>query len=100
LREEHKLTVFENGVLRKIYGSNRHERTGEWRRLHNEELSALHSSLNIIRVVKSGIMRWAGHVARMGDRSGENRVLVVRLQEKRPLEKPRRRWERTIKMDP
>ena len=70
MREERKLRVFENMVLRRIYGSRRDEVTGEWRRLHNEELSDLYASLNIVRVIKSRRMRWAGHVARMGRRGG------------------------------
>jgi hypothetical protein len=68
LREEKKLRVFENRVLRRIFGSKRHEATGDWRRLHNGELNDLYSSPNIIRVIKSRRMRWAGHVARMGKR--------------------------------
>jgi hypothetical protein len=74
LREEHRLRVFENRVLRGIFGSKRDGVTGEWRRLHNEELNDLYSSPNIIRVIKSRRMRWAGHVARMGDRRGTYRV--------------------------
>ena len=67
LREERKLWIFENMVLRRIFGPRRDEVTGEWRRLHNEELNDLYSSLNIVRVIKSRIMRWAGHVVRMGE---------------------------------
>jgi hypothetical protein len=67
LREEHRLRVFENSVLRRIFGPKRDEVTGEWRKLHNEELHILYSSPNIIRQIKSRIMRWAGHVARMGE---------------------------------
>jgi hypothetical protein len=74
LREERRLRVFENRVLRRIFG--RDEVTGEWRRLHNEELIDLYSSPNIVRVIKSRRMRWAGHVARMGERRGVYRVLV------------------------
>ena len=70
LREERKLRVFENMVLRRIFGARRYEVTGEWRRLHNEELNDLYSSLNIVRVIKSRRMRWAGHVARMGEERG------------------------------
>jgi hypothetical protein len=67
LREEHRLRVFENGVLRRIFGQRRDEVTGEWRKLHNEELHNLYSSPDIIRQVKSRRMRWVGHVARMGE---------------------------------
>ena len=70
LREERKLRVFENMVLRRIFGTRRDEVTGEWRRLHNEELKDLYSSPNIVRVIKSRRMRWAGHVARMGEERG------------------------------
>jgi len=70
LREERKLRVFENKVLRRIFGPRRVEVTGEWRRLHNEELYDLYSSSNIVRVIKSRRMRWAGHVARMGEERG------------------------------
>jgi hypothetical protein len=66
LREEHRLKVFENRVLRRVFGPKRDEVTGEWRKLHNEELNELYSLPNIVRVVKSRRMRWAGHVARMG----------------------------------
>ena len=76
LREERKLSVFENMVLRRIFGPRREEVTGEWRRLHNEELSDLYCSPNIVRAIKSRRMRWAGHVARMGKESGVYRVLV------------------------
>ena len=76
LREERKLGVFQNMVLRRIFGPRRDEVTGEWRRLHNEELSDLYSSPNIVRVIKSRRMRWAGHVARMGEERGACRVLV------------------------
>ena len=67
LREERRLRVFENGVLRRIFGPKRDEVTDEWRKLHNEELKGLYSSPNIVRVIKSRRMRWAGHVARMGE---------------------------------
>ena len=76
LREERKLRVFENEVLRRIFGPKRDEVTGEWRKLHNEELKGLYSSPNIVRVIKSRRMRWAGHVARMGEGRGVYRVLV------------------------
>jgi hypothetical protein len=67
LKEERRLRVFENRVLRRIFGPKRDEVTGEWRKLHNEELNGLYSLLNIVRVIKSRILRWAGHVARMGE---------------------------------
>jgi hypothetical protein len=92
------LRVFENRVLRGIFGPKRDEVTGEWRRLHNEELNDLYSSPNIIRVIKSRRMRWAGHVARMGEGRGAYRILVGRLEGRRPLGRPRRRWEDNIKM--
>jgi hypothetical protein len=67
-RKEHRLRVFENRVLRRIFGLKRDEETGEWRKLHNEELRDLYSTLSIIRIIKSRIMRWAGHVVQMGRR--------------------------------
>ena len=70
LREERRLRVFENMVLRRVFGSKRDEVTGEWRKLHNEELNDLYTSRNIVRVIKRRRMRWTGHVARMGDRRG------------------------------
>jgi len=86
-------------VLRRIFGPRRDEVTGEWRRLHNEELNDLYSSPNIVRVIKSRRMRWAGHVARMGEKRGVYRVLVGKPEEKRPLGRPRRRWVDNIRMD-
>ncbi|KAJ4431393.1 hypothetical protein ANN_19990, partial [Periplaneta americana] len=97
--EELKLRVFEHKVLRKIFGAKRDEVTGEWRELHNTELHALYSSPDIIRNIKSRRFRWAGHVARMGESRNSYRVLVGRPARKRPLERPRRRWEDNIKMD-
>jgi hypothetical protein len=97
LSEEHRLRVFENRVLR-IFGPKREE-NGSWRKLHNDELLSLYSSPNIIRVIKSRRMRWAGHVARMVEGRGVYRVLVGRLEGKRPLGRPRRRWENNIKLD-
>ena len=73
--------------------------TGEWRKLHNVELNDLYTSPNIVRVIKSRRIRWAGHVARMGERRGVYRVLVGKPEGKRPLGRPRRRWEENIKMD-
>jgi hypothetical protein len=99
LREEHRLRVFENMVLRKIVGPKRYEVTGEWRRLHNEELHDLYSSRNIIHVIKSRRMRWAGHVARMREGRGTYRILVGRREGRRPLGRPRHRWEHNIKRD-
>jgi len=98
LREERKLRVFENVVSRRIFGPRRDEVTGEWRRLHNEELNDLYSSPNIVRVIKSRRMRWAGHVARMGEGRGVYRVLVGKPEGKRPLGRPRWRWVDNIRM--
>jgi hypothetical protein len=78
LREEQRLRVFENRVPRRIFGPKRDEATGKWRRLHNEELNDLYSSPNVIRVIKERRMRWAGHVARMGEKRGSYRILVGR----------------------
>jgi hypothetical protein len=98
LREEHRLRVFENRVLRRIFGSKREEETGQWRKMHSGELHNLYSSPDIIRQIKSRRMRWAGHVARMGKGRNVYRVWWERLRRKR-LERPRRRWEDGIKMD-
>jgi hypothetical protein len=98
-RGEHRLRVFENRVLRRIFGPKRDEVTGEWRRLHNEELNDLYSSPNIIRVIKSGRMRWARHVARMGEGRVAYRILVGTPEGRRQLGRHRRRWEDNIKMD-
>ena len=98
LREERRLRVFENRVLR-VFGSKWEEVTGEWRKLHNEELRDLYSLPNVVRVVKSRRMRWAGHVARMGEGRGVHRVLVGKYEGKKPLGRPRRRWEDNIKID-
>ena len=95
LREERKLRVFENVVLRRIFGPRRDEVTGEWRRLHND----LYTSPNIARVIKSRRMRWVGHVARMGEERGAYRVLVGKPEGKRQLGRPRRRWVDNIRMD-
>jgi hypothetical protein len=86
-----KLRLFENMVLRRIFGPRRDEVTEGWRRLHNEELNYLYSSPNIMWVIKSRRMRWVGHVARMGEERGVYRFLVGKLEGKRPLGRPRRR---------
>jgi len=99
LREERKLRVFENMVLRRIFGPRRDEVTGEWRILHNEEINDLYSSPNIVRVIKSRRMRWAGHVARMGEERGAYRVLVGKPEGRRPLGRPSYRWVDNIRMD-
>jgi hypothetical protein len=91
--------VFENRVLRGIFGPKRDEVTGEWRKLHSGELCNLYSSPDIIRQIKLRRMRWAGHVARMGEGGNVYRVLVGKPEGKRPLGRPRRRWEDGIKMD-
>jgi len=96
---ERKLRVFENMVLKRIFGPRRNEVTGEWRRLHNEELNDLYSSPNIVRVIKSKRMRWAGHVACMGEERGAYRVLVGKPERKRLLGRPRRRWVDNIRND-
>jgi len=98
LREERRLRVFENRVLRR-FGPKRDEVTGKWKKLHNEELSHLYSLPNIVLVIKSRRMRWAGHVARMGEGRWVQRVLMGKPEGKRPLGRPRRRWEDNIKID-
>jgi len=98
LREERKLRVFEN-MLRRIFRPSRDEVTGEWRRLHNEELNDLYCSPNIVRVIKSRRIKWAGHVARMGEERGVYRVLVGKPEGRRPLGRPRRRWVDNIRTD-
>ena len=91
--------MFENRVFRRVFGPKRDGVTGELRKLHNGELNDLYSLPSIVRVVKSRRMRWSGHVARMAEDSGVHRVLVAKLEGKRPLGRPRRRWEDNIKMD-
>jgi hypothetical protein len=86
-------------MLKKILGPKRDEVTGEWRKLHNEELFDLYCSPNIILVIISRRVRWAGHVARMGEGRGAYRVLVGKREGKRQLERPRRRWEDIFKTD-
>jgi len=91
--------VFENMALRRIFRPRSDEVMGEWRRLHKEELNDLYSSPNIVRVIKSRRMRWAWHVARMGEERGVYRVLVGKSEGKRPLGRPRHRWVDNIRMD-
>ncbi|KAJ4436761.1 hypothetical protein ANN_16893 [Periplaneta americana] len=98
-KRETRLRVFENKVLKKIFGAKRDEVTGEWRKLDNTEVHALYSSPDIIRNIRSRQVRWAGHVARMGESRNAYRVSVGRPEGIRPLGRPRRRWEDNIKMD-
>jgi hypothetical protein len=97
--EEHRLRVFENRVLRKIFGPKRDEVIGGWRKLHNEELHNLYCSQSIIRIIKSRRMRWTGHVARMREKRNSYRILVGKPEGKRPLGRPKRRWEDNIKIN-
>jgi hypothetical protein len=99
LREEHRPKVFENKVLRRIFGPERDEVTGGWRKLHNEQLRDLYSLPSIIRIIKSRRMSWAGHVAQMGEKRNVYRLLVGKPEGKRPLGRPRHRWEDNIKID-
>jgi hypothetical protein len=99
LREENRLRVFENKVLTRIFGPKRIEVIGGWRKLHNQELRDLYSSPSIIRIIKSRRMRWAGHVARMGEKSNVYRLLVGKPEGKRPLGRPRRGWMFNMTMD-
>jgi hypothetical protein len=98
LREERKLRVFEM-VSRRIFGPRSDEETGEWRRLHNEELNDLYSSPNIVRVIKLRRVRWAGHVARMGEERVVYRVLVGKPEVNRPPGRPRCSWVDNIRTD-
>jgi hypothetical protein len=91
--------VFENRVLRRIFGSKRDDVTTEWRNLHNEELIDLYSSPNIVRLIKSRRIRWAGHVERMGEMRVVQRILVGKPEGRRPLGRPRSRWEDNSKMN-
>jgi hypothetical protein len=99
VREEYLLRVFENRVLRRIFGPKSDGVTGGWRKLHNEEVHNLYSSPSIIRIIKWRRMRWAGHVARMGEKRNVYRLLVGKSQCRRPLGRPRRMWIDNIKMD-
>jgi hypothetical protein len=99
LREERRLRVFEIRVLGKIFGPKRDEVTREWRKLQNKELHDLYSSPSIIRIIKSRRMRWAGLVARMGEKRNAYRLLMGTPEGKRPLGRPRRRWVYNIRMD-
>jgi hypothetical protein len=91
--------VFENRVLKRIFGPKRDEVTGGWRKLHNEELRDLYSSPSIIKIIKSRRMRWAGHIARMGEKRHAYRLLVGKPEGKRPIGRPRRRWVDNIRMN-
>jgi hypothetical protein len=91
--------VFENRVLRKIFGPKRDEVTLEWRKLLNEELHHSYSSPRIIRIIKSRTMRWAGHVARLGEKRNAYRLLEGNTEGRRPLGRPRRRWVDNIRME-
>jgi hypothetical protein len=99
VREEHELRVFENMILRIIFGPKRDGVTRGWIKLHNEELHNLYFSPSIIRIIKWRRIRWAGHLARMGEKRNLHRLLVRKPEGKRPLGRPRRRWTDNIKMD-
>jgi hypothetical protein len=99
LREEHRLGVFENRAVKRIFGPKSDEVTGECRKLHNEELHDLYSSPSIIKIIKKRRMRWAGHVARMGEKRNAYRLLVGKPEGRRPLGSARRRWMDNIRMD-
>jgi hypothetical protein len=96
--EEHRLRVFENRVLRGIFGPKRDEVIG-WRKLHNEELHNLHSSPSVIRIIKSRRMRWTGHIARMGKKRNAYKIFVGKPEGTRPLGRYRRTWANNIRMD-
>jgi hypothetical protein len=99
LREEHRLRVFENRVLRGIFGLKRDEVMGGWRKLHNEELHNMYDLPSIIRMIKSRRMRWEWHIACMGEKWNVYMILVGKPEGKRPLGRPRHRWEDNIRMD-
>jgi len=92
LREERRLKVFENRVLRRIFGLEVHKITGEWKKIHNEEPKDLYCSPNVARMIKLRRMKWAGHVARIGESRDVYRVLIGKPEGKRPLRRPRLRW--------
>ena len=92
IREEYRLRIFENRILRRIFGPKRDE-NGEWTRLHNEKLHSLYRSPIIVRVIKSRRLRWAGHVARMEEGTSSFKILTEKNTGKRPLGRPTRRWE-------
>jgi hypothetical protein len=98
LGEERRLRVFQNGVLRRVFGPKREE-DGSWRKVHSDELHSLYYSPNIVKVIKSRMTKWAGHVTRMGEGRYVYRVLVGKPEGKRQLGRPKRRWEDNIKMD-
>jgi len=99
LKKEHRLRVFENRVLRRIFGPKRGKITREWRKVHNEEINDLYSSPNIVWVIKWRRIRWVGHVARMGRREAYTGFWWGKPEGKRPLGRPRHRWEDNFKMD-
>jgi hypothetical protein len=99
VRKEYRTRVFENRVVRRIFGPKRDRMTGGWRKLHNEELHNVYSSPSIIKIIKSRKMRWAGHVARMGEKRNVYRLLVGKPERNRPLRRPRRKWIDNIKMN-
>jgi hypothetical protein len=99
LRENNRMRVFENRVLRRIFGPEKDEVTGGWRKLHNEELHNLYSSPKIVRMITSRTMRWEGHVARMVEKRNAYMILVGMPEGKRPLGRPRRRWVNKIKIE-
>jgi hypothetical protein len=90
--------VFENRVLRRIFGAKRNDVTGEWRKLHNEELHDLYSSPSVIRIIKARRLRWAGHVPRMGEKRNAYRLLLGKSRGRKPLGRPRRRWLDNIRI--
>jgi hypothetical protein len=99
LRDEHRLRVFENRMLRRIFGPKRDGKVGGWRKLHNEQLHKCCSLPNIISVISSMRMRWAGHVERKGGKRNAYRVLVGKTGGRKTLGRPRRRWDDNIKTD-